>query len=212
MNTRIVVVYYSSTGHVHRLAEAIVDGAREVGADVRLRRVAELAPPAALDANPAWRAHADATADVPVATLDDLRWADGFAFGTPSRFGTPAAQLKQFIDTAGGLWAEGALADKAATVFGSASNAHGGVESTLLGLSNVFYHWGAVLVPPGYTHDSVASAGGNPYGTTYASGGGAAGLDAVLSAARHQGSRVARVAGILSQLRASVTDDVLVGA
>ena len=138
---------------------------------------------------------------MPIATLDDLRWADGFAFGTPSRFGTPAAQLKQFIDTAGGLWAEGALADKAATVFGSADNAHGGVESTLLGLSNVFYHWGAVLVPPGYTDDSVAVAGGNPYGTTHVSGGGAADLDAVLAAARHQGARLARVAAVLRQLR-----------
>lgn len=212
MSTRLVVVYYSSTGHVHRIAEAITEGARWAGADVRLRRVAELAPAAALDANPAWRGHADATADVPIATLDDLRWADGFAFGTPSRFGTPAAQLKQFIDTAGGLWAEGALADKAATVFGSADNAHGGVESTLLGLSNVFYHWGAVLVPPGYTDDSVAVAGGNPYGTTHVSGGGAADLDAVLAAARHQGARLARVAAVLRQLRQPAVTHELVSA
>ncbi|WP_341250129.1 NAD(P)H:quinone oxidoreductase [Euzebya pacifica] len=212
MPTRLAVVYYSSTGHVHRIAEAITEGARWAGADVRLRRAAELAPAAALDANPAWRAHADATADVPVATLDDLRWADGFAFETPSRFGTPAAQLKQFIDTTGGLWAEGALSDKAATVFGSADNAHGGVESTLLGLSNVFYHWGAVLVPPGYTDDSVAAAGGNPYGTTHVSGGGAADLDAVLAAARHQGARLARVAAVLRQLRRPAVTHELVSA
>lgn len=201
MSARIAVIYYSSTGHVHRLAEAVAEGAAEVGADTRLRRVAELAPPAAIDANPAWAAHALATREIPEATHEDLRWADGYAFGTPARFGTPAAQLKQFLDTTGGLWSAGDLTDKPVTVFASAQNPNGGMEATLLSLSNVFYHWGAVLVPPGYTDDAVAAAGGNPYGTTYASDRRGADIELALAAARHQGSRLARYALAIAALR-----------
>ena len=198
---RIAVIHYSATGHVHRLAQAIADGARTEGAEVRVRRVAELAPPQAVAANPAWAAHAAEVADLPVASHDDLRWANAFAFGTPSRFGTPAAQLKQFIDTTGGLWAEGALTDKPVTVFTSADNPHGGLEATVLSLSNVFYHWGAVLVPPGYTHPAIAEAGGNPYGAAYASKGRGAELAAVVQAARHQAARLARYADAIRAVR-----------
>jgi NAD(P)H dehydrogenase (quinone) len=194
--THVAVIYYSSTGNVHALAEAVAQGAADAGADARLRRVAELASTDAIDANVAWRAHAEATADVPVATLDDLRWADGFAFGTPTRYGNVSAQLKQFLDTTGPLWAAGELADKVATAFTSAINAHGGNESTLLALYNTMHHWGSIVVAPGYTDEVVSAAGGNPYGTAHASGGGAPGADA-LGAARHQGRRLARFAGLL---------------
>jgi NAD(P)H dehydrogenase (quinone) len=94
--TNVAVIYYSSTGNVHALAEAVAEGAEETGAEVRLRRVAEFAPDEAIDANAAWRAHLQATASVPVASLDDLRWADAYAFGSPTRFGNLSAQLKQF--------------------------------------------------------------------------------------------------------------------
>lgn len=201
MAPRIAVIHYSSTGNVHRLAEAVTDGARSEGAEVRLRRVAELAPPSVVAANSAWAAHSAVVADLPVADHDDLRWADAYAFGTPSRFGTPAAQLKQFLDTTGGLWAEGVLSDKPVTVFTSADNPHGGLEATVLSLSNVFYHWGSVLVPPGYTDPAVAIAGGNPYGASYASRGGGADLSSVLQAARHQGARLARYARVVRALR-----------
>ena len=199
MSPRIAVIYYSATGHVHRLAEAVAEGAREAGAEVRLRRVPELAPPEAIASNPAWQAHVEATRDrVPEATLGDLEWADGYAFGTPTRFGTPAAQLKQFIDRTGRLWARGALANKAATAFTSASNAHGGLESTILALNNVFYHWGAIIVPPGYTDQTVYAAGGNPYGAALDSSGRPGPSDeAVLAAARYQGRRLAEVAARL---------------
>lgn len=103
MSVNIAVIYYSATGNVHTLAQAVAEGAEKAGAEVRLRRAAELAPQSAIDGNPAWRDHADATADVPVASHDDLRWADAYAFGTPTRFGNVAAQLKQFIDTTGPL-------------------------------------------------------------------------------------------------------------
>jgi NAD(P)H dehydrogenase (quinone) len=194
--TNVAVIYYSSTGNVHALAEAVADGAAHAGAEVRLRRVAELAPAEAIDANDAWRAHVEATAAVPVASLEDLRWADGFAFGSPTRYGNISAQLKQFLDTTGPLWAAGELSDKAATGFTSAINAHGGNESTVLALYNTMHHWGAIVVAPGYTDQAVAAAGGNPYGTAHASGGGPPGPD-VLEAARHQGTRLARIAGLL---------------
>lgn len=192
MSLNVAVIYYSATGNVHRIAQAIAEGAGKGGAEVRLRRVAELAPDGAIDANPAWRAHIDATTDVELATLDDLTWAHGVAFGTPTRFGNVAAQLKQFLDTTGGLWASGELADKTATGFTSAANAHGGNESTLLALYNTMHHWGAITVPPGYTDASVYPAGGNPYGTSHASQGGGPSPE-VLAAARFQGQRLARI-------------------
>jgi NAD(P)H dehydrogenase (quinone) len=190
---RIAVIYYSSTGSVYELGKAVAEGARAAGADVRFARVAELAPSEAIDQNPAWRAHLDATKDVPLASHDDLRWADGIAFGSPTRFGNVASQLKQFIDTTGSLWAAGELQDKAVTAFTSAINTHGGNESTLLALYNTMYHWGSVIVPPGYTDESLYAAGGNPYGTSHPAGGGPPG-DAALAAARYQGRRLAEMA------------------
>jgi len=192
MSLKVAVIYYSSTGNVHALAEAVAEGAEEAGAQVRLRRVRELAPRSAIDSNPAWRAHADATAHIPLASHDDLRWADAYAFGTPARYGVISSQLKQFIDTTAALWAAGDLSDKPATGFTSAINTHGGNESALLTLYNTFYHWGAVIVPPGYTSPAVAAAGGNPYGTAHVSGRGAPD-QAVLEAARHQGRRLTHV-------------------
>lgn len=173
MPARIAVIYYSATGNVHILADAIAEGAGEPGAEVRLRHAAELAPEEAIEQNEMWAKHRDATKDtVAEATLDDLKWADGYAFGTPTRFGNPAAQLEQFLHMAGGLWFEGALADKPVTTFTSAMYPDGGLESTILALNNVFYHWGCVLVPPGYTDPVVGEAGGNPYGTAFPAAGG----------------------------------------
>ncbi|GAA2175779.1 NAD(P)H:quinone oxidoreductase [Agrococcus versicolor] len=192
---KVAVIYYSSTGTNHRLAQEVAAGAEEAGAEVRLRRVAELAPEAAIDSNPAWRAHVDEVAPaVEEATLDDLEWADAYAFGTPTRFGLPAAQLKQYIDSASGPWGRGVMAGKAVTSFTSAMNAHGGLESTILALNNVFYHWGSVIVPPGYTDDLLYAAGGNPYGTSHATGTeGEPPSTAVLAAARYQGRRLAEI-------------------
>lgn len=200
MSTRVAVIYYSATGNVHALALAVAEGARETGADVRVRRVPELAPEAAIDSNPAWRAHVDEVRDDPVATHEDLRWADAMALGTPARFGNVAAQLKQFIDTTGPLWAEGVMADKTVTAFTSAINRHGGNETTLLALYNTMYHWGAVIVPPGYTDESTSFAGGNPYGTAHVSGDGAPSAE-TLAAARYQGRRLAVMSGALRQVR-----------
>jgi NAD(P)H dehydrogenase (quinone) len=203
MPARILVTYYSATGSVHRLAEAVRDGAEAAGAEVRLRRVAELAPEEAIASNPDWAQHRqDTDGEVAVVALADLEWADGYAFGTPTRYGAPAAQLKQFIDTASSLWHAGKLADKPVTTFVSSAERHGGQEATILSLNNVFYHWGCVIVPLGYTDDVVYAAGGNPYGTSWPAGFPSTMPDDVtLDCARYQGRRLARFAGVLAAAR-----------
>jgi NAD(P)H dehydrogenase (quinone) len=203
---RVLVTYYSATGSVHRLAEAVQAGAEAAGADVRLRRAPELAPAEAIAANEDWARHVAETHDrIPEVELADLDWADGYAWGTPTRFGGPAAQLKQFIDTAGSLWQEGKLADKPVTTFVSAAEQHGGLESTILALNNVFYHWGAIIVPVGYTDDTVYASGGNPYGTSWPAGFPSAMPDeATLAVARYQGSRLAHFTRVLAAAKSEV--------
>lgn len=194
MSIKISVIYYSSTGGVHLLAHAVAQGATAAGAEVRLRRVAELAPDTAIDANPRWREHLDTTAsEVPEATLEDLEWADAYAFGTPTRFGNLSAQLKQFLDSTGGLWQRGVLADRPVTAFTAAHNAHGGSETTLASLNNVFIHWGSIIVAPGYTDPLLYAAGGNPYGTSFVSGQIDFPPEATLEAARYQGRRLVEI-------------------
>jgi NAD(P)H dehydrogenase (quinone) len=195
--SKIAVIYYSATGHVHKLADALARGATDAGAEVRLRRVAELAPEEIIRSQDAWHEHYEATVGVvEEAKLDDLEWAHGFAFGTPTRYGLPAAQLKEFIDQTGPLWVKGHLSNKVATSFTSSANRHGGQESTLLALNNTFYHWGSLIVPPGYTNSVLYTAGGNPYGTSYPSGtdGDAAVSIEALTAAHYQGYRLAQYA------------------
>lgn len=195
------IIYYSSTGTVHALALAAAEGAEKAGAEVRLRKVAELAPPAVIDAKPAWRQHIQDTADVAEATLDDLAWADAVLFGTPTRFGNPASQLRAFIETTGALWVQGKLAGKVYSAFTASNTAHGGQESTLLALGNTFHHWGGIIVPPGYT-DPVQFRSGNPYGTSHVAGDGPPD-DVILEAARHQARRAVDTAAALKAGRAA---------
>ncbi|MBF9132090.1 NAD(P)H:quinone oxidoreductase [Plantactinospora sp. S1510] len=197
----VAIIYYSATGTVHALAQAAVEGAVKAGAHVRLRKVAETAPPEAISARPEWARHLQDTADVAEAGHDDLDWADAVLFGTPTRFGNPASQLRTFIDTTGGLWYQGRLADKVYSAFTASNTAHGGQESTLLALGNTFYHWGGIIVPPGYT-DPVQFQSGNPYGTSHVAGDGPPG-EVALRAARHQARRVVEAAGALKAGRAA---------
>jgi NAD(P)H dehydrogenase (quinone) len=195
MAVRLAVVYYSATGNVHQLAEALARGGAGREAEVRLLRVPELASDTAIDADPAWRTHVDATKNtVREATLEDLEWATAYAFGTPTRYGNVSAQLKQFIDTTGALWHAGVFHNKPVTSFTSSLNRHGGQESTLLSLNNVFYHWGCIIVPPGYTDPLLFAAGGNPYGTSWPSGGGEGPDQATLDAASYQGRHLVEIA------------------
>ena len=114
---RVAVIYYSATGTVHRLAQAVAQGAESSGAEVRLRAVPELFSEMVISQNQHWGKHRSETQDEPEAELEDLAWADGFAFGTPTRFGNVAAQLKLFMDQAGGLWEQGKLVNKVGTRF-----------------------------------------------------------------------------------------------
>lgn len=190
-SVNVAVIYYSSTGTVHALAKEIADSAERAGAEVRLRRAAELAPRAAVESNPAWAAHADATADIPEATGDDMIWADAVIFGSPTRYGNVTSQLKQFIDTLGGLWQQGKLADKVYSGFTSSATTHGGQESTLLALYNTIHHFGGILVAPGYT-DPSKFVDGNPYGTSHVGGPETPIDDNARTAARVQAERVVR--------------------
>ena len=190
---KVTIVYYSATGITHKMAEAVMEGALAEGAEVRLRKVQELAPESVIAQNAAWKAHREATADVQIASHDDLDWADAIILGTPARFGGMASQLKQFIDTTGGLWAQGKLTNKVVSSFATADNPHGGQESTILALNNIFYHWGAIIAPPGYTDQVVFAAGGNPYGASAARVGGGP-TEEELEGAQYLGKRVATVA------------------
>jgi NAD(P)H dehydrogenase (quinone) len=200
MAVKVAVVYYSATGNVYKLAQAVEEGAKEAGAEVRFRKVHELAPEEAIKSNEGWSDHALMTEDVPEAAPEDMEWADAYILGTPTRFGNVSAQLKQFIDTLGGLWFQGKLADKVASGFTSAQNAHGGQESTLLSLYNVFAHWGAILVTPGYTDPLLFESGGNPYGAS-STGTDEGPTEQELEAARYLGRRVAEKAALLSGVR-----------
>ena len=200
MSVKVAVIYYSATGNVYKMARAIEEGAQEAGAEVRVRKVHELAPEEAIKSNQGWYDHSLETQDVPEASLDDLEWADAYIFGTPTRFGNVSAQLKQFIDTAGGLWFQGKLADKIVGGFTSAQNAHGGQESTLLSMYNVFMHWGSIIVPTGYTSDEIFAAGGNPYGSS-STGTEEGPSEEELAATRYQGRRIAEKAAALAGSR-----------
>src|ERR1700710_1511579 len=191
---KVAVIYYSATGSVYQLAQAVREGAEKAGAEVRLRKVHELAPPEAIESNQGWSQHALETQDVDEATADDILWADAVIFGTPTRYGNVTAQLKQFLDTLGPQWAQGQLANKVYSGFVSAGTAHGGQESTLLALYNSMYHFGGFIVPPGYP-DGIKSAGGTPYGPSHVSANGAnPPNDTDLASASYSGRRVAEVA------------------
>jgi NAD(P)H dehydrogenase (quinone) len=165
-NVKLAVIYYSTYGTNYQMAEVAAAAAQEGGAEVRLRKVRETAPQEVVQAQDAWANHAKATEDIPEATPDDMVWANAYLFSAPTRYGGAASQMRSFIDTLGPIWQEGKLADKPATAMTSAQNPHGGQETTLLSLYYTFMHWGALIVPPGYTDQSVFESGGNPYGAS----------------------------------------------
>lgn len=197
MTVRVAVVYYSSTGNIAQMAHALAAGAKESGAEARVRRVHETAPAEAIAANERWQTFVD-TCDDPYATLDDLEWADAIAIGSPTRFGGPAAQLKAFLDTTGSLWFRGAFVDKVCTSFTAASTGHGGLETTILAMNNLFYHWGSLVMPLGYGEKHVARVTGNPYGASWVSRSGSTPDADCLEACRLQGVRLASVAARLA--------------
>jgi NAD(P)H dehydrogenase (quinone) len=198
----ILVAFYSRNGVTESLAKAIAEGAKEVGAEVRLRRAKEIVAEDIIQKVPGWAANRDRmTKEYSLPNEDDAEWADGIIFGSPTRFGNTCAELKAYIDSLGGLWFQGKLNGKAGSAFTSSSTMHGGNESTLISLYNPMAHLGLILVPLGYAHPSLFSAG-TPYGASSVSG-----QNSVmptpedLAVANFQGRRVADVSKALKSLR-----------
>lgn len=194
MSVNVAVIYYSSTGANHQMAQTAANAAEASGAEVKLVKVPELAPMAAIESNPAWKNHYEATKDVTEASIDDLLWADAYIFSMPTRFGNLPAQMKQFLDQAGGPWAEGKLVNKVVSAMSSAQNPHGGQEKTVLALYTTMMHWGAIIAAPGYSDPSIFAAGGNPYGTTVTVDTEGNWQEDVTDAIKHQATRTVTVA------------------
>ncbi len=190
---RLTIIYYSSYGTNYQMAQTAAEAAREAGADVKVLRVRETAPPEAYQSQGPWAEHLELTKDVPMAQLSDLEWADAYLFSVPTRYGGAASQMRSFFDTTGGLWFQGKLANKAASVMTSAQNPNGGQETTLLTMYVSLMHWGCILVPPGYTDPSVFAAGGNPYGASVTASGQPIRAEE-LEAVRHQARRLVEYA------------------
>jgi NAD(P)H dehydrogenase (quinone) len=196
---KILIPFYSRTGTVEPLALAVGEGARSEGAEVRLRRAREVVSAEALAGVPGWKESAEAmNAKYDAPTPDDAVWADGVIFGTPTRFGSMASELKAYIDSLGGLWAQGKLNGKAGSAFAGSSQMHGGNESTVISLWNPLAHLGFIIVPPGYADGVMFAGAGSPYGASVISGHPPAGpSEAEIAVARFQGKRVAQVAAKL---------------
>jgi len=210
MPTNVLIPFYSTYGHTYKMAQAVAEGARSVpDTDVKLRRIPELEPARqAMSGQDAYRQAQAAMEETPEATLDDLRWADGIIWGTPTRYGNMTAQMKQFIDTTGSLWQNGELEDKATGIFTSTATIHGGQESTVLTSLVPLLHLGMIFVGTPYGQNpqilTTDGIGGSPYGPgTLAGGDGSRQpVEAELLTARNLGSRVAKVAARLKSLRA----------
>lgn len=172
---KIAVVFYSMYGHVYRMAQAIVEGALEVdGAEVEILRVPETLPVEVLEKMGALEAQKVLT-DVPVCTvggLEDLAAADAIIFGAPTRFGSMCGQMRQFLDSTGGLWSEGKLVGKVGSAFTSTATQHGGQESTILSLHTTLLHHGMIIVGLPYSEPELSSTltGGTPYGASHVAG------------------------------------------
>jgi NAD(P)H dehydrogenase (quinone) len=197
---KVLVLYYSSYGHLETMAAAVAEGARAAGAEATVKRVPETVPEEV-----ARKSGFKLDQKAPVASIDELPNYDGIVFGTPTRFGNMAGQMKNFLDQAGGLWMKGALVGKAAAVFTSSATQHGGQESTILTFHPVLLHLGFVIVGLPYAFQGqmgVAEVMGNsPYGaSTIAGGDGSRQPSKVeLDGARHLGRHLAEVAAKLAR-------------
>jgi NAD(P)H dehydrogenase (quinone) len=211
---KILVLFYSMYGHVYRMAEAVADGARSVpGAEVVLKRVPETLPREVLEKMGALEAQ-KAFESVPVATVADLAEADAVIFGTPTRFGNMAAQMRSFLDATGGIWMQGALVGKVGSVFASTGTQHGGQESTLLSFQVTLLHHGMVIAGLPYAFQGQTNnegiVGGSPYGATTIAGTSGERLpgDLDLAGARYQGKYVALLASNLAANRVQMLDQL----
>ena len=196
---KVLVLYYSSYGHIETMARAVAEGARAAGAEVAIRRVPELMPEATARA-----AHMKFDQEAPIATVDELVGYDAIIFGTPTRFGNMAAQMRNFLDQTGGLWFSGKLIGKVGSVFVSTATQHGGQETTITSFHTTLLHHGMVIVGVPYSEARQMTlsevSGGSPYGATTIAGGDGSRQPSEneLAIARFQGEHVARVASKLA--------------
>jgi len=200
---KTLIVYYSTYGHVHKMAEAVAEGVKEVaGAEAAMRRVPETLPSDVLAKMGAVEAQ-QAMAHVQICTVDELASADAVIFGTPTRFGNMCGQMRQFLDATGQLWAKGALVGKVGSVFAATATQHGGQESTILSFHITLLHHGFVVVGLPYTFQGQMRideiTGGSPYGASTIAGGSGERMPSAneLEAARFQGRHVAAIASRL---------------
>jgi len=200
---KVLIVYYSMYGHIHRMAEAVAEGVREVpGAEAILRRVPETLSEDVLKKMGALEAQ-KAMARVPLCTVDELAQADAVIFGSPTRFGNMCGQMRQFLDATGGLWVKGALVGKVGSVFTSSGTQHGGQESTILSFHITLLHQGMVIVGLPYSFAGQTRideiTGGSPYGASTIVGGKGERMPSEneLAGARYQGRHVAAIASKL---------------
>jgi NAD(P)H dehydrogenase (quinone) len=202
---KVLILFYSTYGHTYRLAQAVAEGAREVpGVDLAIERVPETLPADLVKTMGSTDAQ-KSFANVPEATVDDLADADAIIFGTPTRFGNMAGQMRQFLDTTGDLWAKGKLVGKVGSVFASCASQHGGQESTILSFHTTLLHHGMVIVGLPYTFQGQTRmdeiTGGSPYGASTIAGtkGERMPSENELAAAKFQGRHVAEIAKKLSR-------------
>ena len=197
--TRVLVLYYSSYGHIEQMAEAVAEGARETGAEVAVKRVPELVP-----AEVAQKSGFKLDQKAPIATVDEMADYDAVIIGVPTRFGNMAAQMKNFLDQAGGLWMQGKLIGKAGGVFTSTATQHGGQESTILSTHTVLLHLGFVIVGLPYSFAGQMGVkevtGGSPYGASTLSDADGSRQPSAneLAGARFQGKHIAQIAAKLA--------------
>ena len=201
---KVLIVFYSTYGHIYKMAEAVAEGVRETsGAEVELRRVPETLPREVLEKMGAVDAQ-KTFSHIPVCAVDELSSADAVIFGTPTRFGNMCGQMRQFLDATGQLWANGALIGKVGSVFTSSATQHGGQESTILTFHITLLHHGFVVVGLPYAFQGQMRideiTGGSPYGASTIAGGDGARMPSEneLDAARFQGKHVAEIAAKLS--------------
>jgi NAD(P)H dehydrogenase (quinone) len=196
MTVKLAIIYYSSYGTNHQMASIAAEAAKAAGAEVRLLKAPETAPDDVVAGVEAWQAQAEKTADIPAATAEDMEWANAYLISAPTRFGIMASQMRAFIDTLGGVWGKGGLANKAVSAMTSAQNAHGGQETTLVSFYTTVMHWGGIVVAPGYTDEVIFKTGGNPYGYSHSQG--TDFTEEVKTAIGHQARRLVEVAGKLA--------------
>src|ERR1700688_5022307 len=205
MSIKVQVIFYSMYGHIYKMAKAVVEGVKQVsGADVSLYQVAELIPDDILEKYGA-KAAKTSFAKVPVAAVDKLAEADAIIFGTPTRFGNMAAQMRNFLDQTGALWGEGALVGKVGSVFASTGTQHGGQETTITSFHSTLLHLGMIIAGVPYSEQRLMNmneiTGGTPYGATTMAGadGKRQPSENELKIARFQGKHVAEIATKLAR-------------